>query len=58
MMRVVMTDADGFLGWAAPGDCARELFRQGRELPGLSLLTSCGVGWLERPVAVMNPSDR
>jgi len=57
-MRVVMTGADGFLGWAAPGDCARELFGEGRELPGLSLVTSFGVGWLERSVAVMNPSDR
>jgi hypothetical protein len=57
-MRVVMTGAGGFLGWAAPGDCARELFGEGHELPGLSLLTSCGVGRLERPVAVMNPSDR
>jgi len=57
-MRVVMTGADGFLGWAAPGDCARELFGEGRELSGLHLLTSRGVGRLERPAAVMNRSGR
>ena len=32
-MRVVITGAGGFLGWEAPGDCARELFGEGRELP-------------------------
>ena len=36
----------------------RELFGAGRELPGLNLIPSCGVGRLERPVAVMNPSGR
>jgi hypothetical protein len=53
-----MTVAEGLPRVGGPGDCARELFGQGRELPGLSPLTSCGVDWLERPVAVMNQSDR
>jgi hypothetical protein len=57
-MRVVMTGADGFLGWAAAGDRARQLFGQSRELPGLNPRTPCSVGPPEKPIAAMSPSGR
>jgi hypothetical protein len=53
-----MTGADGFLGWEAPGDCARELFGAGRELPRLNPGTPYSLVLPEWPVATMNPSGR
>jgi nucleoside-diphosphate-sugar epimerase len=57
-MRVVMTGADGFLGWHTREIALANCSERAVNYLGLNLRTPCSLGTPERPVARMNPSDR